>query len=86
MVEPGEVELLVSPRTLAPGNRLMQGGVLSFHTVEQKIQVARLCEKALFDQMLMTDGDTVLLCVERTRVLDHFQKAKLWQLFLKAQS
>ena len=57
MVEPGEVELLVSPRTLAPGNRLMQGGVLSFHTVEQKIQLAQLCEKALFQHLVIAKNE-----------------------------
>ena len=36
MVEPGEVELLVSPPTHAPGNR-MQGSALSFQTLDLAI-------------------------------------------------
>ena len=46
MVEPGEEELLISPPTQAPGNR-MQGGALSFQTLEKKIQRTTLCEKSL---------------------------------------
>ena len=45
MVEPDEVEMLVSPPTQTPGNR-MQGGALSFQTLENKIQLTQLCEKA----------------------------------------
>ena len=45
MVEPDEVELLISPPTQTPGNR-MQGGALSFQTLENKIQLTQLCEKA----------------------------------------
>ena len=44
LVEPEEVELLVSPPTQAPGNR-MQGGALSFQTLEKKIQLTQLCEE-----------------------------------------
>ena len=81
MVEPGEVEMLASPPTQAPGNS-MQGGALSFQTLEQKIKLAQLCEKAFFqhlvvagrrrtkfDQIVMTDGEKFLLCVENIRVL-----------------
>ena len=45
MVEPEEVELLVSLPTQAPGNRL-QGSVLSFKALEN-IQLTQLCEKSL---------------------------------------
>ena len=95
MVEPEEVEPSVSPPIQAPGKR-MQGGALSFQTLEKKIQLAQLCEKpssnilwslgrrTKFDQMGTTDGEQLLLCVENSQVLDLVQKPKLWQLFLKA--
>ena len=47
MVESEEVELLASPPTQAPGNR-MQGSVLSFKALEKKIQLTQLCAKAFF--------------------------------------
>ena len=53
MVEPEEVELLVSPPTQAPGNR-MQGSSLSFKTLEKKIQLTQLCEKAFFQHLVIT--------------------------------
>ena len=43
-LEPEEMELLASPPTQAPGNR-MQGGALSVQTLEKKIQLTQLCEK-----------------------------------------
>ena len=46
MVEPEKVELLVSPPTQALGNR-MQGGAVSFQTLEKNIQLTQLCEKSL---------------------------------------
>ena len=46
VVEPEEVELMVSLPTQALGNR-MQGGALSFQILEKKVQLTQLCEKAL---------------------------------------
>ena len=51
MVQPEEVELLVSPPTQAPGNR-MQGSAVSFQTPEMKIQLAQLCEQAFFQHLV----------------------------------
>ena len=44
MVEPEELELLVSPLTQTLGNR-MQGSAVSFKALEKKIQLTQLCEK-----------------------------------------
>ena len=52
LVEPEEVELLVSPPTQAPGNT-MQGSALSFQTLEKKIQLVQLCEKAFFQHLVI---------------------------------
>ena len=51
MVQPEEVELLVSPPTQAPGNR-MQGSALSFQTPEMKMQLAQLSEQAFFQHLV----------------------------------
>ena len=95
IIDPEEVELLVSPPTQAPGNRI-QGRGLSFQTMEKKIQLTQLCEKNLlptscdckediqkFDRMQTTDGEKLLLCVENMRVLDLVRKPKHCQLFPK---
>ena len=93
MVEPEEVEFLVSLPTQAPGNRI-QGGALSFQTLEKKVQLTQLCKNSLqhlvivgtkFDQMQTTDGEKLLLYVENIRVLDLIQKPKRCQLFPKAR-
>ena len=52
MVEPEEVELLVSLPTQALGNR-MQRGALSFQTLEKKLQLAQLCEKTFFRHLVI---------------------------------
>ena len=54
MVKTQEVEMLVSPPNLTPGNR-MQGNT-SFRVLEKKIQMTQLCDKALF-QHLGTAGN-----------------------------
>ena len=46
-----DVELLVSPPTQAPGNR-MQGSAKSCQTPEIKIQLAQLCEQAFFQHLV----------------------------------
>ena len=51
MVEPEAVELLVSHPTQASRNR-MQGGALSFHILEKKVQLTQLCEKKLSSNIL----------------------------------
>ena len=96
MLEREEVQLLVSPPTQAPGNR-MQGSALNFKALEKKIQLTQLCEIAFFQHRVIaknyhkirpdetTDGKQLLLCVEDTRVLDLIRKPKPWQLFPKAQ-
>ena len=52
MVEPEEVELLVSLPTQARGN-WMQEGALSVQTLEKKIQLPQLCEKAFFQLLVI---------------------------------
>ena len=54
MVEPEEVEMLVSLPNLALGNN-MQGSA-SFRILEKRVQMTQLCEKALF-QHLVTAGN-----------------------------
>ena len=51
IVEPEEVQLLVSPPTREPGNR-MQGSVLSFKALEQKMQLTQLCENTFFQHLV----------------------------------
>ena len=53
-LQPEEVHLLVSPPTLAPGNR-MRENVLSFEALASRIQLTQLSEKAYF-QYLVTAG------------------------------
>ena len=52
MVEPQEVELLVSPPTQAPG-KMVHGGALSFQILEKKVQRTQLCEKAFFQHLVI---------------------------------
>ena len=52
MVEPEEVQLLVSLPTQALGNR-MQGSALSFKALEKKMQLTHLCEKAFFQHLVI---------------------------------
>ena len=52
MVEPEEMELLVSPPTQAPGNR-MQGSALSFKAMEKKVQATQLCQKTFFQHLVI---------------------------------
>ena len=54
MVEPEEVEMLVSHPNLALGNK-MQGSA-SFRILGKRIQMTQFCEKALF-QHLVTPGN-----------------------------
>ena len=53
-VEPGEVELFVSPPTQSFGNR-MQGGAMSFQTLEKNIQLTQPCEKTFFQHLVIAE-------------------------------
>ena len=50
-VEPGDVELLVSPQTQAPGNRKQRH--TSFRVLENRVQMTQLCEKASFQYLVI---------------------------------
>ena len=95
IVEPEEVDMLVSLPNLALGNK-MQGGA-SFQILEKRVQMRQSCEKAFF-QHLVTAGNCykirpddddgcgkLLLCVENIRVLELIRKLELWQLFTQVQ-
>ena len=86
VVEPEEVELLVSPPTQAPGKR-MHGGASSLLSLEKKVQFSELCQKAFFQHLVTagnmtkkinriqtTYGEQLLLCVENIRVVDLIRK------------
>ena len=53
IVEPEEVELLVSPQTQAPAKRKQRH--TSFRVLENRVQMTQLCEKAS-SQYLVTAG------------------------------
>ena len=57
MVEPEEVEMLVSSLNLALGNKMPRSA--SFRVLEKRIQMAQLCDKVLF-QHLVTAGNLVM--------------------------
>ena len=44
-LQPEEVQLLVSPPTVASGNRL-QENILNFEALASRIQLTQLCERA----------------------------------------
>ena len=70
MVEPEEVEMLVSLSNLALGNKML--GSASFRILEKRVDMTQLCEKhyssilsqqeivTKFDQMEKTDGNKSL--------------------------
>ena len=59
-----------------PHRNWMQGGALSFQTLEKKIPLTQLCEKAIFQHLVIvgkkykirpevkTDGEKLLFCAE----------------------
>ena len=98
VVEPEEVELLVSPPTQAPGNR-MQGGALTLQILDKKVQLTQLCGKNLLptscDCRALLQNSTkcrrrmansYFFSVENIRVLDIIRKPKHCHLFPKAPS
>ena len=97
MVEPEEVEMLVSLPNLALGNK-MQGSA-SFRVLEKKIQMAQLCDKkpysnilwqpkitTKFDRMRTMDVEQLLFCAENIRVLRPVRKLEFWQVLPQEQS
>ena len=87
MVEPEEVQLLVSLPTQAPGNR-MQGGASCSQILEKNVLLTQLCEKAFFQHLVIAgnyykirpdedDGWAQILPLPRNiRVLDLVRKPK----------
>ena len=55
VVEPEEVEMLISSPNLAQGNLMMQNEA-KFRVLEKKVRMTPLCEKAFF-QYLVTAGN-----------------------------
>ena len=90
MLEPEEVELLVSLPTWARGNR-MQGGALSFQILVKKVQFTQLCGEAFFRHLVIAGNYNKIQPnaddgVEKIRVLDLVRKPKHCRLFPKAPS
>ena len=93
MLEPQEVEMLVSPPNLALGNKMQFG---KCWVLEKRMQMTQLCEK-IFQHLVTArncyqirrdDEDgwrNLLLCAENTQILDLIRKAEFGQLFPQVQ-
>ena len=95
-VQPEEVQILVSPPTMAPGSR-MRENVLSFEALASRIHLTQLWEKAYFQNSVIArkkykiqpDADdgwgTITPTCQEYNFLDPFLNPKWLQLLPKAQ-